>query len=241
MPRGTVKKGQKVVLSILLRNNGQRVDWEGTGNNLHAMGVLDARVGNKGKVTWKIQGARGGIHPVDKVRGIYNNGGLYGERAGWYLPGFPDNTWKPAATMHATKPGVTWYRSDFTLNTPANQDVMLRLNVKSKRFEPNRKDKAHTVMFINGWNVGTWVGNVGPQKSFTIPAGFLNRNGKNEIAIAVTAEDAGYGPETIQLAVIDNWLGSVPWMENKAPGYQQLKHNLMPAYPQIRMATVKQS
>ncbi|WQD12756.1 MAG: beta galactosidase jelly roll domain-containing protein [Lawsonella clevelandensis] len=118
VPRGTVKKGQKVVLSILLRNNGQRVDWEGIGNNLHAMGVLDARVGNKGKVTWKIQGARGGIHPVDKVRGIYNNGGLYGERAGWYLPGFPDNTWKPAATMHATKPGVTWYRSDFTLMPP---------------------------------------------------------------------------------------------------------------------------
>ena len=26
------------------------------------------------------------------TRGIYNNGGLYGERAGWYLPGFPDAT-----------------------------------------------------------------------------------------------------------------------------------------------------
>ena len=241
VPRGTVKKGEKVVLSILLRNNGQRVDWEGIGNNLHPMGVLDARVGNQGKVTWKIQGARGGLHPVDKVRGIYNNGGLYGERAGWYLPGFRDNTWKPAATMHASKPGVAWYRSDFTLNFPANQDVMLRLNVKSKRFHPNRKDKAHTVMFVNGWNVGTWVGNVGPQESFTIPAGFLNRNGKNEIAIAVTAEGTGYGPETIQLGVVGNWLGAVPWVENKAPGYQQLKHNLMPAYPKIRVSTVKQS
>ena len=71
--------------------------------------------------------------------------------------------------MHANTAGVTWYRTHFTLKYPTNQDVMLRLNVLSKRFSPDRKDNAHTVMFINGWNVGTWVGNVGPQESFTIP------------------------------------------------------------------------
>ena len=234
LPKGTVKKGQKVVVSILLRNNGQRVDWEGLGNSQHASGILDARLGNSGKVIWKLQGIKGGEYPVDHARGLYNNGGLYGERAGWYLPGFNDSTWRPARTMHARRAGVTWYRSDFTLNFPAGQDVMLRLNVHSKRFNKGRQDDARTVMFINGWNVGTWVGNVGPQKSFTIPAGFLNRNGKNEIAIAVTAEAAGYGPETIQLAPVGNWLGSVPDVPNKAPTYPQLRAHLLAVMPSKR-------
>ena len=134
-----MKKGEKVTLAILLRNNGQRVDWEGIGNNLHPMGILDARLGEQGNAVWKIQGVRGGIHPADTTRGIYNNGGLYGERAGWYLPGFPDATWKHATTMHANTAGVTWYRTHFTLKYPTNQDAMLRLNVLSKRFSPDRK------------------------------------------------------------------------------------------------------
>ena len=40
-------------------------------------------------VTWKIQGNQGGEDIADPVRGPVNNGGLYGERAGWYLPGYP--------------------------------------------------------------------------------------------------------------------------------------------------------
>ena len=31
--------------------------------------------------------------PADRVRGPLNNGGLYGERNGWYLPGFQDRGW----------------------------------------------------------------------------------------------------------------------------------------------------
>ena len=40
------------------------------------------------QVTWRIQGALGGENPPDQARGPLNNGGLYGERTGWYLPGF---------------------------------------------------------------------------------------------------------------------------------------------------------
>ena len=38
------------------------------------------------KVRWRIQGASA----PDPVRGPMNNGGLYGEREGWHLPGFRD-------------------------------------------------------------------------------------------------------------------------------------------------------
>ena len=117
---------------------------------------------------------------------------------------------------------MTWFRSDFDLNVPAGQDVAFRLNVNSSRFG-NLTDHSRTVMFINGWNMGTWVGDVGPQKSFTIPAGFLNPNGRNEIAIALTAEEAGAGPESVTLSTVMNQTGGVAWEQNAAPGYAELK------------------
>ena len=239
VPPGTVKAGEPVVLSILLRNNGQREDWESKGTSLHGMGVLDARLGSRGPVIWKIQGAARRLHPVDTVRGMYNNGGLYGERAGWYLPGFPSSNWEPATTMHARRAGVTWYRTSFALHTPTNQDVMLHLAVASQYYRHNRSDKSRTVMFMNGWNIGTWVGNVGPQTSFTIPAGFLNRDGDNEIAVAVTAEGPGYGPDDMQLQLVGNWLRSVPWEENAAPGYRDVQRHLLPPYPRVPEVTVQ--
>lgn len=42
-------------------------------------------------------------------------------------------------------------------------------------------------MFVNGWNAGPYVGDVGPQTTFNIPSGFLNDNGTNEVAIALTS------------------------------------------------------
>ena len=240
VPAGTVKAGEPVVLSILLRNNGQREDWESKGRNLHGMGVLDAHLGSRGPVTWKIRGAARRLHPADPIRGIYNNGGLHGERAGWYLPDFPTHGWEPTSTMHAARAGVTWYRTTFALHTPHNQDVMLQLAVASQRYQQGRSDKSRTVMFVNGWNIGTWVGNVGPQTSFTIPAGFLNRNGNNDIAVAVTAEGPDYGPDDMQLRLVGNWLGAVPWEENAAPSYPDLQGHLRPPYPHLPEVTVQQ-
>ena len=45
------------------------------------------------QVTWRIQGTLGGETSQDRVRGPLNNGGLYGERSGWYRPQFDDRGW----------------------------------------------------------------------------------------------------------------------------------------------------
>ena len=45
------------------------------------------------QITWRIQGNLGGEDIADPARGVENNGGLYGERHGWYLPGYPDGDW----------------------------------------------------------------------------------------------------------------------------------------------------
>jgi hypothetical protein len=51
------------------------------------------------------------VQYVDKTRGPLNEGGLYGERQGWHLPGFDDSHWttsKPADGI--AQAGVQFYR-----------------------------------------------------------------------------------------------------------------------------------
>jgi hypothetical protein len=65
-----------------------------------ARGLTAARLdGDATALAWRIQGGTGD----DPVRGPLNAGGLYGERAGWHLPGFPDTSGSPS-TCRRTRP-----------------------------------------------------------------------------------------------------------------------------------------
>ncbi|MDO4791717.1 MAG: beta-galactosidase, partial [Buchananella hordeovulneris] len=219
IPAGAVTAGQEATVAILVHNMGQNLDWSDDGLSRQNRGLGDVAVsnGNSASVVWKIQGAQH-TDPVDVARGLYNVGGLYGERAGWYLPGYPTSDWKAAANMHASKPGVAWYRSKFDLNVPAGQDVAFRLDVQSSRFQGTRRsDQSQVLLFVNGWNTGVYVGDIGPQNSFTIPSGFLNMNGANEVAVAVTAKTAGHGPDSVVLRAVGNTTGGMPFTLNQAP------------------------
>ncbi len=218
IPEGAVTPGEDVVVSVLVRNQGQNLDWSDNGLSKQNRGLWDARLNARGDVTWLIQGARDLDSPLDTARGMYNNGGLYGERAGWHLPGYPDDAWATTTTLEAPEPGVHWYRTSVELDVPEGQDTAFALDVDSELFADGRQDYSRTVMFVNGWNVGTYVGYVGPQTRFTIPSGFLDPNGENEIAIAVTAEAAGMGPQSVELVQVGNMTGGVPHVLNPAPG-----------------------
>ncbi|KAM3084647.1 hypothetical protein ACMFMG_003110 [Clarireedia jacksonii] len=67
------------------------VDYHGVEN---PRGVLGAYLPPGGASTaagfnlWKIQGNAGGSENIDPVHGPMNEGGLYAERLGWFLPGF---------------------------------------------------------------------------------------------------------------------------------------------------------
>jgi Beta-galactosidase jelly roll domain len=79
---------------------------------------------------WPVTGTlgrrRGGETPADPVRGALNNGGLFGERAGWYLPGFADGGWTNVSLPFSdSRPGVSWYRTTFQLGIPAGVDASL--------------------------------------------------------------------------------------------------------------------
>ncbi|WP_406384588.1 hypothetical protein [Streptomyces sp. NBC_01618] len=63
---------------------------------------------------------------------------------------------------------------------------------------------------------------VGPQKEFVIPSGFLKAHGDNSIALAVTAEQSGVGPDSVELVNQGTVLGGVPGKQNASPGYEDL-------------------
>jgi hypothetical protein len=54
-------------------------------------------------------------------------------------------------------------------------------------------DTASTLIFVNGWNVGQYVNDVGPQHVFVLPQGILRHQGTNTIALAVWSDDATTG------------------------------------------------
>jgi beta-galactosidase len=153
-------------------------------------GLLAATLlGSDAAISWRIQGARGGEQLADPVRGPQNNGGLFGERAGWSLPGYPDRAWTAVTLPHAaTAPGIAWYRASVRLNLPAGQDVPVGL-----RFTDDPARHYRVLVFVNGWNLGQYINDVGPQHTFVLPQGILRAQGRNTIALAVWSDDATTG------------------------------------------------
>lgn len=111
---------------------------------------------------------------------------------------------------------MQWYRTTARLNLPKGADTAVGLRIDD---DGGKADKYRVQIFVNGWNTGQYVNNVGPQKEFVIPAGFLKPQGDNIIALAVTAEQAGVGPDSVALVNQGTVLGGVPSGQNTAPGY----------------------
>jgi Beta-galactosidase len=171
-------------------------------------------------ITWKTQGDQGGESIADTVRGPLNNGGLYGERNGWYLPGYPDASWQTVTTPYEdTNPGVAWYRTTFSLAVPSGVDASLGLNISDS---PTKQYRA--IIFVNGWNMGLYVNDVGPQHTFVLPNGILNPRGENTLAIALITNNAGGGSTggglgAVSLVDLGTVAGGAPLSLVASPGY----------------------
>ncbi len=94
----------------------------------------------------------------DTTRGVLNEGGLFGERAGWHLPGFDTSSWVKrdlSAGLPDGAAGVGFFVTTFPLNIPAGFDVMLSFTF-NESFQPYR-----AFLFVNGWMMGKRVANLG--------------------------------------------------------------------------------
>lgn len=212
------------VLSVMVRNNGHNWDLDSDDFHKEARGLISASLEAPGgrsftiPVAWKIQGKRGGETLPDPVRGPANNGGQYGERMGWHLPGFNGAGWTkttiPAAQIDA---GTSWYRTQFALNVPKGQDATIGLSFGDPA-TPRSPVRYRVLIFVNGWNMGQFVAHVGPQRTFPIPEGILNHRGRNHIALAVTSDgQPGDALESVRLVTLHSVKGGLPVQMVTAP------------------------
>ncbi|MDT4912843.1 MAG: hypothetical protein QOC66_1971 [Pseudonocardiales bacterium] len=228
-PAGLVKASGDNIVSVLTVNMGHEEDYNSTNGNKAARGLTSASVIGSPltSITWRLQGVRGGEDLVDPVRGPLATGGLYGERAGWSLPGYPDALWKPVKLPTTdTRPGVSWYRTGVNLDLPKGQDTSLGLTFTD---DPSRKYRV--TIFVNGWQMGNYVNYLGPQHTFPVPNGILNPNGRNSIALAVWNLDGSTGGlGQVSLTNYGSYASSLTVGQDNSPGYDPDKY-AMPAAP----------
>ncbi|OLF17174.1 beta-galactosidase [Actinophytocola xanthii] len=188
--------GERGVISVLVENLGHNDDWTADDNRFkQPRGLVGASLpGSTATVRWRLQGAH--RERADPVRGPLNTGGLYGERHGWHLPE-AGGSW---AAPRPPGPGVSWYRTDFRLDLPRDQDVPLGL-----RFDGTGPYRVQ--IYLNGWQVGRHTADLGPQREFVLPAGLLRERGANTLALAVTAlDEAAWSPPRLVVQA-NHWTG----------------------------------
>lgn len=206
------------VLAVMVRDDGHNEDGGINDAHKEGRGLISVTAdATAGPITWRIQGGTN----VDPVRGPLNNGGLYGELNGWYLPGFPDRGWQRATLPAASAPaGTSWYRATFRLDVPGADDASLGITIGDPN-TPRGTGNYRALLFVNGWNMGQYIANVGPQHTFVVPNGVLNPHGGNTIAIAVTSDGgAGNGLERVSLTDLGTVRGGVPVPMDHSPGWR---------------------
>ncbi|KAF2766987.1 hypothetical protein EJ03DRAFT_390675 [Teratosphaeria nubilosa] len=135
---------------------------------------------------WKIQGNAGGSSNIDPIRGSLNEDGLHGTRLGWHLPGFePSGTdWSAGSPLQGLQgSGVAWYISRFDLSIDADLDVPLGME-----FDAAAGTKASVQLYVNGYQYGKYIPQIGPQTRFPFPPGIINNRGQNTIALSLWAQ-----------------------------------------------------
>jgi beta-galactosidase GanA len=199
-----LRTGDAHVLSVLVRR--MQHDQDGGGRDTHkaARGLTSVTfTGAAPQVRWRLQGEG----PVDPVRGPQNNGGLHGERHGWHLPAFGDGGWETVTLPRSDRrQGVTWYRTGFRLALAPGVDASIGLVLDD---DPARAYRAQ--IFLNGWNMGQYINDVGPQHTFVLPNGILRTRGSNTIALAVLSDGTTLsGPSEVRLTLLGAAAGGVP-------------------------------
>jgi hypothetical protein len=213
--------GQKYTITVVIDNQGLDENWTiGTETMKNPRGIMDYNIAGHAKsdVAWKLTGNLGGEDYVDISRGPLNEGGLFVERQGLHLPGaLAASGWKASKGPVAdgiSAPGIGFFATEFNLDVPAGYDVPMSFTFTNATSAAYRAQ-----IYVNGWQYGKYVSNVGPQTKFPVPQGILNYNGANYLGISLWGLDAGAtklgGLEMGADAVIWSGLGEVKTVEGE--------------------------
>ncbi|KAL4748029.1 hypothetical protein BDW72DRAFT_205968 [Aspergillus terricola var. indicus] len=152
-------------------------------------GILDYGLSSREKsaISWKVTGNLGGEHYRDWTRGPLNEGATFPERHGYHLPHAPLSQFEERSPFEEVLPmSVGFYATTFNLSLPAGYDVPLSITFKNETAAPA---KFRAVFYVNGWQFGKYVNNIGPQTRFPVPEGILNYSGENSMALILWSQE----------------------------------------------------
>ncbi|CAJ2501142.1 Uu.00g039950.m01.CDS01 [Anthostomella pinea] len=191
--------GESYVLTVVIDNMSLDEDWTvGTDDMKNPRGILAYSLAghHATDIVWKLTGNLGGEDYADHARGPLNEGGLAAERRGYHLPAPPVAAWPavaggPLAGLDAA--GIAFYATGFDLDLPAGYDIPLSFVFAnaSASDSVNASTAYRAQLYVNGWQFGKYVHNVGPQDAFPVPEGILNYHGTNWVAVSVWSLEAG--------------------------------------------------
>ncbi|KAF4554747.1 putative glycosyl hydrolases family 35 protein 1 [Elsinoe fawcettii] len=186
--------GQEYVIIVVVDVTGINQNYNpGSEDMKEPRGILDFSLTGRDKsaVTWKLTGNLGGEDYVDRARGPLNEGGLYFERNGWHLPDAPTESWSAGSPLDGVaKAGVQFYSTSFDLNVPEGYTVPIAVSFGNSTADTgaNGLSRAYRAqIYVNGYQYGKYVHNVGPQDVYPVPQGIWNYAGKNTLGVSLWA------------------------------------------------------
>ncbi|KAF8670795.1 Beta-galactosidase, domain 3 [Rhizoctonia solani] len=153
--------------------------------------------------SWKLTGNVDGENTKDIIRGPLHEGGLYVERIGAIFPNYKfTSAWNSSKTDASCSPyvginkaGIKAYKTKFNLSIDQSTDVTVAFKLDRN---PNSNYRAR--LYVNGWQFGRHVSNLGPQTVYPIPEGILNHRGENDVLLTIWSLDStGAKIPTIEL------------------------------------------
>jgi hypothetical protein len=217
----SLQPNQPYIITVLIDNMGLDEDnVVGSDENKDPRGILNYSLSTRiqDAITWKLTGNLGGENYRDRVRGPLNEGGLYAERQGYHLPYPPSTDWevRNPVTEGITTSGVGFFSTNFTLDMPLGYDIPLSFvfTNTSTIYNSNTTDFNYRCqLYVNGYQFGKYVNNIGPQTSYPVPEGILDYHGENWIAVTLWGSDMDGntvgGLELTPTAVIQSGYGVV--------------------------------
>lgn len=194
----TVLDGENVLLVLQDHSGHDQRDAA-----LLPRGILRAALvgGNNAFSSWRVAGNAGGEKNIDPVRGPIAEGGLHAERLGWHLPGFDDSKWASGSPSDGVQgAGVAFYRTEVDLSKVIDKrgyDVALEFIIDAPAGTNVRAQ-----LYVNGYQYGKFVKQVGNQIAFPVPPGVLNIRGKNTIGLSLWSQSAAGAKVSIEWNVL---------------------------------------
>jgi hypothetical protein len=194
--------GKQYTITVVVDNQGLDENWTiGTETMKNPRGIMDYELSGHAKsdVKWKLTGNLGGEDYKDISRGPLNEGGLFVERQGLHLPGaLAAQGWKLSkgpVVDGISAPGIGFFATEFQLNIPSGYDVPLSFTFANTTSTPPTNGSSvpayRAQIYVNGWQYGKYVNNVGPQTKFPVPQGILDYQGTNYLGVSLWGQDGG--------------------------------------------------